>query len=285
MADVIQRARDCRSVYQSQASSHFDQHQTNPAIAKAMVSPPEQDAPSFHFILCIDESGLMAAQSQEDFNIAFDNIVASRKTKECNDFISVVQFSDTARCTVSYVESSKCGRFSWVGGGTTDFLPALTLAAAEVKKTPDHVTPIIVFLTAGEPVDKVPDAISATSKFYNEIVVPSRGESQQAVEFNGIFFGSGGCENMLKKLCFQCKGTFMVARNRNELESALGSIGNYGLSLKWYPTGLGLDFQMQVTVANMSAVNLNGAEVHTNDICFFYYYYFVSLLLLLLLYL
>ena len=189
--------------------------------AETMVVPTDiQVFPAVHFIFCLDESGSMDGQPWQQLVNAYCHFLKMRMDSQLSaDFISVIQFASRASVTVDNVATPSAPRGLGFRGGGTCFHPAMLEAKKQVGKTPDHVTPVIIFMSDGG----TSDADAAARCFTNEIK-PMRNGSKQPVQLHGVFFGSGG-EQTLEKMCSDCGSSMKKAVNGIELQQAFSSIG------------------------------------------------------------
>ena len=106
---------------------------------------------NFHFVFCLDESGSMSGQPWESLMQAYRSFLSIReKSQGSGDFVSVSQFNESARITVSRTPLSNAPRSLTFGSGGTCFAPALDNAKTLLSPSNPNVVPVLVFMTDGQ---------------------------------------------------------------------------------------------------------------------------------------
>jgi len=141
-----------------------------------------QSADPVHVVFCLDESGSMSSYWAEVVN-CFSSFLQMRESLGATaDLVSVVQFSSSARVTMTGMPLLEAMNnthvLSFRGGGTL-FVPALTEASNLLSST-KGMDAVVVFMTDGESSDK-----SASPSAASEL---ARNFSQQTLMFFGLAF-------------------------------------------------------------------------------------------------
>jgi len=139
---------------------------------------------AFNVVFCLDESGSMKGQPWCDLCAAFTKFLEQRRGR--SDVVSVVQFSSSARTTLSCVtvEQALSATLDFQSGGT-QFHPALLKARFFLENPSKGMTPVLIFMSDGENGDGDCDSVM------QQLADASRG-----LVVHTIFFGCSHSERL-----------------------------------------------------------------------------------------
>jgi Mg-chelatase subunit ChlD len=173
-----------------------------------------------HIIFVLDESGSMET-SWSGVIAAYRKYIAKRKQSQSDsDLVSVVQFDNSSRITVTNQSLlGTPGQLSFNGGGTS-FHPAALDACKLARETPLSHSPIIIFMSDGE----ANDAYKAAREFstLNGHITRNSGKD---LELHVIAFGNGAMHAQLEEIARASKaGQVHASANVADLASVFVEI-------------------------------------------------------------
>jgi Mg-chelatase subunit ChlD len=148
-----------------------------------------------HIIFVLDESGSMQ-HSWSGVIAAYNQYLHRRRQNQSDsDLVSVVQFDDKARATVSIEKISLAPASLDYRGGGTCFFPAALTASQLAAQTPTSHSPVVVFMSDGG----TNDAAAAATVFatLNQGI---RQRCNNDLELHVIGFGGGADTQQLQQI-------------------------------------------------------------------------------------
>eukprot|EP01127_Copromyxa_protea_P008978 TRINITY_DN2080_c0_g1_i4.p1 TRINITY_DN2080_c0_g1~~TRINITY_DN2080_c0_g1_i4.p1 ORF type:complete len:7466 (-),score=1064.85 TRINITY_DN2080_c0_g1_i4:44-22441(-) len=203
-----------------------------------MFDPPTQSSAFYHFVFVLDESGSMSGTPWKELESAYRVFLQKRTADQAGsgDYVSIVQFSSRARCTLSCKPITRApSNLNFASGGTS-FLPALAEANNCIRS--GQGIPVLIFMSDGGS----GEGASQCSKAVQDL------KSQHpSLQVHMIGFGSGADTGQLQKMATAGGGKFHFASIGADLVQAFSSIaGSNDSALKQLSTKIGTSLSNQI---------------------------------------
>jgi len=200
---------------------------------------PQLQPKIYHFVFVLDESGSMSGEPWADLVRAYLNFKSKRLSDQVGsrDYVSVIQFNDSARSIVTSCSIASAPSSLYIGGGGTTFSPALRLASSVIQAHRIPSVPILIFMSDGG--DGGGDAVATTQSIANQC-------KHLNLQVHTIAFGASASEKLLQNMANVAGGQFHKAIDGVSLVQTFSKIASDQQTLKHLATMVGTRLSSEI---------------------------------------